>query len=171
MQAAAAAKAAAARARQDAEDAVRDSDPTGSHQSSVQAEGGWELPGLAAPNGTAAGGLKAVQYAKGQLGEPYLWAAAGPDRWDCSGLTMMGWKYAGVALPHYSAAQYQLTKHIGVGNLRPGDLVFWGTSPNTIHHVAMYIGDGQIIQAPHTGSYVKIGGMYDWEPPDFFGRP
>ena len=164
-----AAAAAAEKAKHDAEEQAKNSS---SHEDeNLPQEGGWDLPGLSSPNGTTAGATKAIAYAKAQLGDPYVWAAAGPDKWDCSGLTMMSWKSGGVALPHYSAAQYQLTVHIGVGDLRPGDLVFWGTSPNTIHHVAMYIGNGQIIQAPRTGSYVEISGMYDWIPPNFFGRP
>ncbi|RNL81249.1 NlpC/P60 family protein [Nocardioides marmorisolisilvae] len=164
-----AAAAAEAKAKHDAEEATKNSS---SHEDeNLPEEGGWDLPGLSSPDGTADGAAKAIKFAKAQLGDPYVWAAAGPDRWDCSGLTMMAWKAGGVALPHYSAAQYQLTVHIGVGDLRPGDLVFWGTSPNTIHHVAMYIGDGKIIQAPRTGSYVEISGMYDWIPPNFFGRP
>ena len=166
-----AAAAAAAQAEADADKAKHDADQTDQELQNLGPEGGWDLPGLAGPNGTPEGAAKAIQFAKAQLGDPYLWAAAGPDRWDCSGLTMMSWKAGGVALPHYSAAQYQLTVHIGVADLRPGDLVFWGTSPNTIHHVAMYIGNGQIIQAPRTGSYVEISGMYDWIPPNFFGRP
>jgi len=166
-----AAAAAAAKAKHDAEEKAKNTD-SGDHElENLPEEGGWDLPGLSRPNGTVTGASKAIAFAKQQLGEPYLWAAAGPDKWDCSGLTMMAWKAGGVALPHYSAAQYQLTVHIGVGDLRPGDLVFWGTSPNTIHHVAMYIGDGKIIQAPRTGSYVEISGMYDWIPPNFFGRP
>jgi len=164
-----AAAAAAAKAKHDAEQEAKNSS---SHEDeNLPQEGGWELPGLSSPNGTATGAAKAIDFAKKQLGDPYVWAAAGPDTWDCSGLTMMAWKAGGVALPHYSAAQYQLTMHIGVGDLRPGDLVFWGSSPNTIHHVAMYIGNGKIIQAPRTGSYVEISGMYDWIPPNFFGRP
>jgi cell wall-associated NlpC family hydrolase len=169
--AAAAAKAAAEKARHDAEQQAQDKDQTDHELENLPEEGGWELPGLAAPRGTAAGGLKAVQYAKAQLGDMYLWAADGPDRWDCSGLTMMAWKSAGVSLVHYSAAQYQQTMHLNVGNLRPGDLVFWGTSPNTIHHVAMYVGNGQIIHAPRTGEPVQINSMYYWIPPNFFGRP
>jgi cell wall-associated NlpC family hydrolase len=169
--AAAAAEAQAQKARDDAEEQAKNADQTNHELDNLPEEGGWELPGLATPNGTLEGAAKAVKYAKAQLGEPYVWAAAGPDSWDCSGLTMMSWRSGGVSLPHYSAAQYQLTKHIGVGDLRPGDLVFWGTSPNTIHHVAMYIGNGQIIHAPRTGRPVEIDNMYYWIPPNFFGRP
>lgn len=169
--AAAAARAAAEEARRDAEKQARDADQTDQETRDLGPEGGWDLPGLAAPRSTLEGAARAVKYAKAQLGDPYVWAAAGPDSWDCSGLTMMAWKAGGVDLVHYSAAQYQQTKHLGVGDLRPGDLVFWGTSPNTIHHVAMYIGNGQIIHAPRTGRPVEIDDMYYWVPPNFFGRP
>jgi cell wall-associated NlpC family hydrolase len=86
---------------------------------------------------------------------------------------MMGaWAAGGVSLPHYSAAQYAASTPISVSQLRPGDLVFWGTtsSPSSIHHVAMYLGDGMIIHAPRTGRPVEIDSMYYWIPPNFFGR-
>jgi cell wall-associated NlpC family hydrolase len=83
---------------------------------------------------------------------------------------MMAWRQGGIALPHYSAAQYQQTKHITAADLKAGDLVFWGTSPNTIHHVALYIGNGQIIQAPRTGDVVKVSPLFA-SAPNFFGRP
>jgi cell wall-associated NlpC family hydrolase len=86
---------------------------------------------------------------------------------------MLGaWGSAGVYLPHYSAAQYYAGSPISSSDLRPGDLVFWGTSsdPNSIHHVAMYIGDGMIIHAPRTGRPVSIDSMYYWIPPNFFAR-
>jgi cell wall-associated NlpC family hydrolase len=83
---------------------------------------------------------------------------------------MMAWAAGGISLPHYSAAQYQLTKHITAADLQPGDLVFWGTSPNTIHHVALYIGNNEIIQAPRTGDVVKVSPLFA-SAPDFFGRP
>lgn len=128
-------------------------------------------PGRPHALSTPDGAERAIAFARKQLGEPYLWAAAGPDAWDCSGLTMRAWERGGVALPHYSAAQYQQTKHLSVVELRPGDLVFWGDSPDTIHHVALYLGDSQIIHAPRTGEPVQIASMYAWIPPTYFGRP
>jgi cell wall-associated NlpC family hydrolase len=124
------------------------------------------------PPAPAGGAQRAIQFAKAQLGEPYVWGAAGPDAWDCSGLTMRSWEAGGVSLPHYSVAQYAESTPISASQLRPGDLVFWGTtsSPSSIHHVAMYLGNGMIIQAPHTGAYVDIVSMYSWIPPNFFGR-
>lgn len=117
------------------------------------------------------GAQRAIAYAKAQLGKPYEWGAAGPGSFDCSGLTLMAWRAGGKSLPHWSVAQFQQSTPISVGSLRPGDLVFWGSTPGTIHHVAMYIGDGQIIHAPRTGQPVQISSMYYWVPPDFFARP
>lgn len=166
-----AAQQAAQDAKDDAEDQKDEADQTNQELENLPEEGGWDDPGLPIPAGTSEGAAKAIRFARAQLGEPYVWAAAGPNSWDCSGLTMMAWRQGGVSLPHYSAAQYQQTKHLRVGQLRPGDLVFWGTSPNTIHHVALYIGSGQIIHAPRTGDVVKVADMYEWETPTFFGRP
>lgn len=117
---------------------------------------------------------RAIAFAKQQLGEPYVWGAAGPGSWDCSGLTMASWRHAGVSLPHYSVAQYEQVKKIGADDLRPGDLIFWADSPGdpgTIFHVALYLGDGQMIHAPRTGKPVKIESVYYWESPSFYGRP
>ncbi|MGO4256581.1 C40 family peptidase [Marmoricola sp. RAF53] len=170
-QAAAEAKKAAAKAKAEAKKAQKESDATDQELQALGEEGGWDLPGLPVPAGTSEGARRAIEFARAQLGEPYVWAAAGPDSWDCSGLTMMAWREGGVSLPHYSAAQYQQTQHLSAVQLKPGDLVFWGTSPNTIHHVALYIGSGQIIHAPRTGVPVKVSGMYDGDPPNYFGRP
>jgi peptidoglycan DL-endopeptidase CwlO len=124
------------------------------------------------PPGGSGGADRAIAFAKAQVGDPYVWGAAGPDAWDCSGLMLRAWAEAGVSLPHYSVAQYYAGSPISVGDLRPGDLVFWGTtsSPESIHHVAMYIGGGQIVHAPRTGRPVSIDSMYYWTPPNFFAR-
>ena len=124
-----------------------------------------------APSGSGGAG-EAIAFAKAQVGEPYVWGAAGPSSWDCSGLMLGAWGAAGVSLPHYSAAQYYAGTPISSGDLRPGDLVFWGSSsdPSSIHHVAMYIGDGMIVHAPRTGRPVSIDSLYYWIPPNFFAR-
>jgi len=129
-------------------------------------------PPPSAPPGGSGGAERAIAFAKAQLGEPYVWGAAGPDSWDCSGLMLEAWGQAGVYLPHYSAAQYYAGTPISSAALRPGDLVFWGStsSPDSIHHVAMYIGGGQIIHAPRTGRPVSVDSMYYWTPPNFFAR-
>jgi peptidoglycan DL-endopeptidase CwlO len=118
------------------------------------------------------GGAQAVSFAMDQLGEPYVWGGAGPDVWDCSGLTSGAWGSAGHYLPHYSVAQYYATTPISYYDLRPGDLIFWSSdgSPSGIFHVAMYIGDGQMIHAANPSDPVKIDSVWYWESPDFFGR-
>jgi len=109
-------------------------------------------------NGPASGrtGI-AVQEAYRKLGSPYKWAAAGPDRFDCSGLTMWVWAKAGVSLPHSSKAQYSGGNKVSQSNWQPGDLVFYG-SP--IHHVGIYVGGGKMISAPQTGDVVKLQNAY-----------
>jgi cell wall-associated NlpC family hydrolase len=113
-----------------------------------------------------------LDYARAQVGEPYQWGAAGPDSWDCSGLTMRAWQTAGISLPHYTVAQYYAGTPISAGELRPGDLVFWSSSssPDGIHHVALYLGDGMIVHAPRTGRDVTVESMYYWVPPTHFSR-
>jgi murein DD-endopeptidase MepM/ murein hydrolase activator NlpD len=121
------------------------------------------------PRGSAAA---AVRFALDQLGDPYVWAAAGPDAWDCSGLTMAAWAAAGRTLPHYSAAQYLASTPVSEGRLRPGDLVFWaaGGGPAAIFHVALYLGNGQVVHAPRPGTAVRVEDMRSWDEPDYFGR-
>lgn len=82
-----------------------------------------------------------------------MWGAAGPNSFDCSGLVMWAWAHAGVSLPHFSGSQYADTVHIPIADVQPGDLVF---PANPGQHVAMYIGGGNIIEAPYTGAVVHI---------------
>ena len=95
----------------------------------------------------------ALYYAEKQLGKPYVWAAAGPDTFDCSGLMLYAYDKAGVELTHYSGTQITEGTRVSRSELRPGDLVFFG-SP--IHHVGMYAGGGAFIEAPYTGTDVRI---------------
>src|SRR5690606_27286724 len=125
-------------------------------------KGGGKGGGSVGPVGHG-GGKVAVRFARAQLGEWYLWAAAGPNRWDCSGLTMMAWRKAGKSLPHWSVGQYYQTRRVSLGNLRKGDLVFYAhntSNPDTIHHVGIYIGGGRMIEAPHSGAQVRISSIY-----------
>lgn len=123
-----------------------------------------------APSG---GASAAVAFATAQLGEPYVWGAAGPNAWDCSGLTMKAWQAGGKSLPHWSVGQYRATTPISASSLRAGDLVFWSSSsnPDSIFHVALYVGDGMIVHAPRTGRPVVKESMYYWRTPNFFTRP
>ena len=99
----------------------------------------------------------ALAYAMAQVGDSYVYGAAGPNAFDCSGLTMMAWAQAGVGLPHSSGAQYGSGPHIPASELRPGDLVFY-YSP--ISHVGMYIGNGLIVHAANPGAGVRVSELY-----------
>lgn len=107
------------------------------------------------------GGVAAVlAFARAQLGEPYAWGAAGPDSWDCSGLTMMAWARAGVSLSHYTGSQWGQTARVPLAQLQAGDLVFYGSSGSSSYHVGLYIGGGRMIHAPRTGDVVKVSSIY-----------
>lgn len=95
----------------------------------------------------------AVQFALAQVGKPYAWGGSGPGSYDCSGLTSAAWAAAGVSLPHSSSMQYSATARVSRSALQPGDLLFFG-SP--IHHVAMYIGNGQRVESPRSGLTVRV---------------
>jgi cell wall-associated NlpC family hydrolase len=118
-------------------------------------------PGEAtAPVETA--GERAVGYAQSELGTPYLWGGRTPGvGFDCSGLTSWAWGQAGTFLPRTSGDQYTFTSRIARADLRAGDLVFYAADGVTISHVAMYVGDGRIIHARKTGTYVEYQGI-DW---------
>ncbi|MGA8845778.1 MAG: NlpC/P60 family protein [Nocardioides sp.] len=99
----------------------------------------------------------AVSYAMAQIGDSYVYGAAGPSAFDCSGLTMMAWAQAGVALPHSSGAQFNSGTRVAASDLIPGDLVFY-YSP--ISHVGMYIGNGMIAHAANPSTDVAVAGLY-----------
>ena len=109
------------------------------------------------PPPVSGGASTAVSTAKAQLGKPYEYGAAGPDSFDCSGLTMYAWRAGGVSLPHSAAMQYDAIPHVAVTQLQPGDLVFFG-SP--IYHEGIYVGGGQMLEAPHTGAVVRYASIY-----------
>jgi peptidoglycan DL-endopeptidase CwlO len=120
----------------------------------------------APPRVSGAAGV-ALAFAYAQIGKGYRYAAAGPDEYDCSGLTMAAWAAAGVSLPHNAARQFSSVPHLSRAELAPGDLVFYYSD---IHHVAMYVGDGQIIHAPNDGETVRVEAM-DMAPIAGYGRP
>ncbi|MER5641426.1 C40 family peptidase [Kitasatospora sp. NPDC002227] len=95
----------------------------------------------------------AVEFALAQLGKPYVWGAVGPDGFDCSGLTSKAWAAAGVAIPRTSQEQWAQLPKVRLGELRPGDLVVYFAEAT---HVAMYLGHGLMVHAPHTGTVVKV---------------
>ncbi|GAA2998296.1 C40 family peptidase [Streptomyces fulvorobeus] len=98
-------------------------------------------------------GADAVRYAVRQLGKPYLWGAEGPASFDCSGLTSRAWETAGRPVPRTSQEQWRQLPEVPIASLRPGDLVVYFPKAT---HVALYIGDGMVVQAPRPGSSVKV---------------
>lgn len=99
----------------------------------------------------------AVNYALGQVGDAYSYGAAGPNAFDCSGLTMAAWAQAGVSLPHSSSAQMSSGTPVSQSQLAPGDLVFY-YSP--VSHVGIYIGNGQIVHAANPSTGVQVTGVF-----------
>jgi cell wall-associated NlpC family hydrolase len=109
------------------------------------------------PGPPASGASAAVAKAKEQIGKPYEYGAGGPDSFDCSGLTSYAWRAGGRSLPHSSRSQWGATTRVSIDDLQPGDLLFYG-SP--IHHVGIYVGGGQMIEAPETGKNVRYAGIH-----------
>ena len=107
-------------------------------------------------SGVSGRGGIAIKYALAQIGDKYVFGAAGLTYWDCSGLTMRAFAAAGVSLPHSSRAQYRYGKAVARKDLQPGDLVFFG---KPISHVAIYLGPDRMLHAPRSGSRVKIANM------------
>ncbi|MEU9891302.1 C40 family peptidase [Sphaerisporangium sp. NPDC051011] len=131
------------------------------------ATGGGRWTGAWAGRRAAAARLGdlAANWALTQLGKPYVWAAAGPRAYDCSGLTMRAWQRAGIALPHWTGTQWTAGPKIALSSLRRGDLLFFGRrtrDPGTIRHVGIYIGAGQMVHAPSTGDVVRVASI--WRP-------
>ncbi|MEU8239559.1 C40 family peptidase [Actinoplanes missouriensis] len=98
-------------------------------------------------------GGRAAQRACDLIGKPYVFGSNGPNSYDCSGLTQEAWAAVGVHLEHYTKDQYGSTTPVSRSELKPGDLVFYYSD---VHHVAIYIGGGKVVHAPHTGDYVRM---------------
>lgn len=116
-------------------------------------------PGTGSQRGSAAQGQAAVAWAVSQVGKAYGWGAAGPEAFDCSGLTSKAWGAAGVGLHRTSRDQYRQVLKISYDAMRPGDLIFYGSvgsDPGSITHVAMYVGGGQMVEAPRPGVAVRV---------------
>jgi cell wall-associated NlpC family hydrolase len=120
----------------------------------------------AAPAASGKGAI-AVAEARKQLGKPYVYGGSGPDNFDCSGLTAWAWKAAGVRLSHSAYTQYFETTRVPVDQVQPGDLLFFGKDGvESIHHNAIYIGGGDMIEASQTGTPIRIRG---WRGGDLVG--
>jgi cell wall-associated NlpC family hydrolase len=119
-----------------------------------------------APSGSGKGAI-AARFAYAQIGKMYQYAAAGPMTFDCSGLTMMAWKQAGVNLPHNARMQYNNTAKVGRGNLQPGDLVYY----NGLGHVGIYVGNDTIIHASRPGKPIAAVSINSSGTPYGYSRP
>jgi cell wall-associated NlpC family hydrolase len=149
---------AAAQAHAAALEAARQAAAAGGPPTSIQAPS-WALGSGASQTQ----GDIAADWALSQLGKPYLWGGAGPESYDCSGLTMQAWAHAGVSLLHWTGYQWEEGPHVALDDLQRGDLLFFATNtadPSTIHHVGIYIGNGMMVDAPYTGAFVRIDSMY-----------
>ncbi|WP_223244957.1 C40 family peptidase, partial [Streptomyces sp. CBMA156] len=142
-------------------------------QAQVQAQTQAQAPPPLARPWSAEGAAAAIAFARSKIGLPYVWGGEGPGGYDCSGLTMMAWREGGRRLNHFAADQYAQSTPIGYRQLRPGDLVFWTATGRAadIHHVGLYIGDDQMIEAPRAGMPVKQASLWIMGTPNFYARP
>jgi cell wall-associated NlpC family hydrolase len=109
-------------------------------------------PDVVLPEATTVG-ITALRAALTQRGKPYVWGAAGPDAYDCSGLVVWAFAQEGISLPHYTGSLWNSGMHVSQADLEPGDLVFFGAD---IGHVGFYIGNGLMLDAPNSGAVVRV---------------
>ena len=121
----------------------------------------------AAPASAATIEGRALTIAESKHGDPYIWGAAGPDAFDCSGLTYYSFRHAGKRLPRTAEAQYDSVEHISRRSLRPGDLVFFHEG-DYVYHVGIYAGNDRIWHSPHPGAYVRLERI--WTSEVWYGR-
>ncbi|MFF4710952.1 C40 family peptidase [Streptomyces eurythermus] len=129
--------------------------------------GSIAVPGLATDASAATIASKALKVAASKKGSPYRWGATGPNRFDCSGLTLYSFKKAGKKLPRTAAQQYNKTRHVSARNRKVGDLVFFH-SGSSVYHVGIYAGHNKIWHAPKTGDVVKLQKI--WSKSVWYGR-
>jgi cell wall-associated NlpC family hydrolase len=98
-------------------------------------------------------GAQALRWALSKRGDPYVWGAAGPSSFDCSGLVLWAYAKVGISLPHFTGDQWNMGVHVGRNQLQPGDLVFFYPD---IGHVGLYIGNGLMVDAPDFGEDVQV---------------
>ena len=138
--------------------------PAPTYEEPAYEEPAYEEPAYEEPSYSYGGASTAIATAMTYLGVPYVWGGESYGGVDCSGLTMLAWESAGVDLPHLSRAQYGYGTHVSLGDMEAGDLIFWSSdgTQSGIYHVAMYLGDGQMIEAPTFGVPVRVTGVYSW---------
>ncbi|AHI01963.1 NlpC/P60 family protein [Kutzneria viridogrisea] len=143
-------KADAEKAQREAQAAYSRLSPT--QKTVLRSDRGDSVGSLQVPAGTAG---NAVRAALGEVGVPYVYGGTTPSGFDCSGLVQWAYRQAGVSITRITTTQYNEGAPVARADLRPGDLVFYGTASN-IHHVSMYIGDGKVVHAPDVGEVVKV---------------
>jgi cell wall-associated NlpC family hydrolase len=111
-----------------------------------------QYPNISLPTANTIG-AQALQYALSRRGDPYVWGAAGPGAFDCSGLVLWAYAQVGISLPHYTGDQWNMGVHVARADLQPGDLVFFYPD---IGHVGLYIGNGLMVDAPNFGETVQV---------------
>jgi cell wall-associated NlpC family hydrolase len=124
----------------------------------AKASEGSSFPSIPTILGDGSGHPQAAKIALQYLGVPYVWGGASPSGFDCSGLVMYVYAQLGISLPHYTVSQWDVTEPISSSQMQPGDLVFF----DALGHVGIYIGGGQFVDAPHTGSVVRIDSLAAW---------
>jgi cell wall-associated NlpC family hydrolase len=124
----------------------------------AKASEGSSFPSIPTILGDGSGHPQAAKIALQYLGVPYVWGGASPSGFDCSGLVMYVYAQLGISLPHYTVSQWDVTEPISESQMQPGDLVFF----DDVQHVGIYIGSGEFVDAPHTGSVVRIDSLSAW---------
>ncbi len=152
-------------ARREAEDVAQRRLAAVIPPAAIRVSGEEALPATRILPSSGLGGV-AVDRAMTHLGKPYVYGGSGPDSFDCSGLTQDAWAAAGVSLSHAADIQWYESTRVSVDEVIPGDLLFFGDSVEGIHHVAMYIGNGEMIEASTTGTPIRIRG---WRSGDLVG--
>jgi len=155
------ARVAAAAARQTPAPTAGSAAPVDVSQVVLGLHGGRQLD-WAAGLGASPAAVAALRFALTHLGDRYLWGATGPDTWDCSALVQAAYRSAGLELPRVAADQATVGRAVTVADLLPGDLVFFatGATRQSIHHVALYLGNGLVVHAPHTGAVVQVSPLW-----------
>ncbi|MBT2386060.1 C40 family peptidase [Streptomyces sp. ISL-11] len=125
------------------------------------------LPGLSGDAQAVTAGQGALKVAASKKGSPYQYGAAGPNRFDCSGLTLYSFKKVGKTLPRTAAQQYNKTRHLSAGSRQAGDLVFFHSGSN-VYHVGIYAGDNKIWHSPKPGASVRLEKI--WTGSVWYGR-
>ncbi|MFB6711678.1 MULTISPECIES: C40 family peptidase [unclassified Streptomyces] len=134
----------------------------------LAAVGGTMLAPGATPEAQAATpSMKALNIAASKKGAPYGWGATGPNRFDCSGLTVYSFKKAGKKLPRTAQQQYNRTRHVSASHRKRGDLVFFHYG-RSVYHVGIYAGHGKIWHSPRTGAVVRLEKI--WTKSVYYGR-